>query len=129
MKLAIQTIVWGPNPPNMEQVLREARDVGYEGVEVFQHPRLLGDAETFYSLLEKVGGLALVGLSGGSIQERVEFIRDFLRVQMQKAPVSMAITPQQPPLSYVRPYAYVDEAQDVAWFGPHLSFRGANQQR
>src|ERR1035438_10757868 len=96
MKLAIQTILWGPNPPSIEEVLHEAREVGYQGIEVFQHPGLLGTAEEFYTLLQKVDGLALVGLSGGSIVQRVEFIRDFLRVQTEKAPVSMAMSPQQP---------------------------------
>ena len=116
MKLAIQTILWGPNPPSIKEVLREAREVGYQGVEVFQHPGLLGTAEEFYSLLQEVDGLALVGLSGGSIVQRVEFIRDFLVVQAVEAPISRAIPFQHPPLSSVRPYAYVDEAQDVAWF-------------
>ncbi len=45
---------------------------GYQGVELFQWPKVLGSIDKILRLLEK-RQLKLIGLSGGSLLERIEF--------------------------------------------------------
>jgi signal transduction histidine kinase/sugar phosphate isomerase/epimerase len=48
----------------------------YEGVELFQRPEVLGDIDKLLRLLREYG-LTLIGLTGGSLRERMEFCGDF----------------------------------------------------
>ncbi len=72
LRFGIQTILWGPFPGRPEPILRFIRDVGLTGVEVFQHPRQLGDPAAFRAALE-AHGLTLTGLCSGTLDERIDF--------------------------------------------------------
>lgn len=76
MKIGFQTIVWGPRYRNLEYMLDVISAAGYEGVEFMQRPEVLGSIERILRLLEE-RELKLIGLSGGSLRERMEFCGDF----------------------------------------------------
>lgn len=100
MKAAVQTIAWGSRPESIAKVLREARVAGYDGVEMFQHPSQLlrdGSAHSFYDQLANENSLVLVGLTGGSITERVEFVQLFEMEQTMRLE-ACARTGKRPPL-------------------------------
>ncbi len=78
MKIGFQTIVWGPRVRNLEYMLGVIEAAGYEGVELFQRPEVLGSIDNVLRLLEK-HHLKLIGLSGGSLTERMDFCGDFFR--------------------------------------------------
>jgi len=72
VKIGFQTIVWGPRVRNLEYMLDVILAAGYQGVELFQRPEVLGSIDRILKLLEK-RQLQLIGLSGGSLQERMDF--------------------------------------------------------
>ena len=76
MKVGFQTIVWGPRVRNLEYMLDVIAMAGYEGVELFQRPDVLGSIERVLKLLEE-RQLKLIALVGGSLAERMDFCRDF----------------------------------------------------
>jgi signal transduction histidine kinase/sugar phosphate isomerase/epimerase len=72
MKIGFQTIVWGPRVRNLEHMLEVIAAAGYVGVEFFQRPELLRSIDRLLRLLEE-HHLKLIGLSGGSLTERMKF--------------------------------------------------------
>lgn len=80
MKLAVQSIIWGPLLRELDRVLDDIADLGFAGIELSQHPSALGDGSlTIDGLLRKCESrdLQLIGLAGGTIQARVDFCQDF----------------------------------------------------
>jgi inosose dehydratase len=108
MRVGIQTISWGPRPRSIETMLGEAKRAGYEGVELMQDLGVLGEPEHLLAALKK-HDLTLLGFSGGSVEERIDYVRKMKRL--------MGTSP--PPFGFgiqlylgketTRPYVYVDE--------------------
>jgi sugar phosphate isomerase/epimerase len=72
-RIGVQTIAWGEDlPAKRRDLFKRLRDLGYSGIEFAQVPDKLGDPE---ELEEDLGSaeLTLLGLSGGSLSQRVEF--------------------------------------------------------
>lgn len=78
MKVAAQTVIWGNHIRDMERSLRLLAMHGCLGVEFSQRPDNLCSAKVLHRLL-KNSGLSLVGLSGGTLKERIEYCDDVLR--------------------------------------------------
>jgi sugar phosphate isomerase/epimerase len=72
MQVAYQTIIWGPYIDDLEGALSIIASAGYQGVEFAQRPERLGRIENLLRLLQE-RNLALIGLAGGTLQERMEF--------------------------------------------------------
>lgn len=77
MRVGIQSISWGRTVERLWEQLPALRDIGYEGIEVAQHPVHLGSPKELYERLSDAG-LVLLGLNGGSTSERSEFLRAYL---------------------------------------------------
>jgi sugar phosphate isomerase/epimerase len=77
MRPAYQTIIWGSRIPNLDQALDLIRDAGFEGVEFAQPPSEFKC--TIEALLAKLEsrGLTLLGLAGGSLQERMDYCGEY----------------------------------------------------
>jgi signal transduction histidine kinase/sugar phosphate isomerase/epimerase len=82
MNLGFQTIIFGRRLDDLDRVLLTIRAAGFEGVEFFQHHEsILGSDRqpvTYKVLLEKMrdNDLELLGLSGGSLADRVLYVGD-----------------------------------------------------
>jgi len=76
MRVGYQTIIWGPRPRSVPEMLDAIQQAGYQGVEFFQRPQVLGDIDTLLQQLAE-RELELIGLSGGSLPERMEFCKHF----------------------------------------------------
>lgn len=108
MKVGFQTVSWGrrlhDDGKEMLQVISKA---GYEGVELMQHPKEFGSAKQLYSHLKHLD-LKLLGLAGGSIKERVDFIEELIDIE------NRAILRQNEPIEKIirfgldYPYIYID---------------------
>ncbi|MHC4880540.1 MAG: sugar phosphate isomerase/epimerase family protein [Planctomycetota bacterium] len=97
MKVGIQTIAWGEDTHLhvlLPEMAREIATAGYEGIELFQATRDVNVGFVHDQL--QANGLQLVGVTGGSFQERVGFIEEY------KAVVSAS-----------NPYVYTDEWRDA----------------
>jgi signal transduction histidine kinase/sugar phosphate isomerase/epimerase len=72
-----QTIVFGREVTDWERTLDVIHSAGFQGVEIAQRPETLcgGDIQAFRRLLEE-RDLKLVGLAGGSLRQRMEFLGD-----------------------------------------------------
>jgi signal transduction histidine kinase/sugar phosphate isomerase/epimerase len=79
MKLGFQTIIWGPRIEDLEGALDIIAAAGYQGVEFAQRPDMLHQVRSIYTLLELLEKrhLALIGLAGGSLHERMRFCQNF----------------------------------------------------
>ena len=86
MRLGFQTVVWGRRIDDLDHLLAVLAACGYEGVEFGQNhrdiyvwedgiPQAIG---TFQRLKECVHahGIELIGLVGGTLEERMAFCRD-----------------------------------------------------
>src|SRR5579872_399823 len=90
IRFGYQTVIWGREIKDLELVLDTIAAFGYQGVEFAQSPanlfirdengfggsRPLADLEELLKLL-KFRGLTLVGLSGGALEERIQFCGKF----------------------------------------------------
>jgi sugar phosphate isomerase/epimerase len=95
-------------------MLGEAKDAGYDGVELMQDPKVLGDPELLFGQL-KDHRLALVGIAGGSLEERIEYARTMKSLaesdlDSQGLGWGMQLYRNARPL--VLPYVYVDDWRD-----------------
>jgi sugar phosphate isomerase/epimerase len=78
VQFAVQSIVWGKEVENLEQMLGEIHDAGYQGVELFQdiaeqaYGGPAGVCKAF-----RTSELTLVGVSSGSLTERVRFVTEY----------------------------------------------------
>jgi sugar phosphate isomerase/epimerase len=78
LKIAAQTVIWGNRLPDLARMLDIIAASGCEGVEFSQRPDQLGEATDLRRLLAE-RGLALVGFSGGTVDERIRYCADVLR--------------------------------------------------
>jgi sugar phosphate isomerase/epimerase len=98
VQFAVQSIVWGKEVENLEQMLDEIHKAGYHGVELFQDI-----AEKAYGGPAGVGkafrdcGLTLVGVSSASLTERIDFVSEYCGLLGVSTTDSSA------------PYVYADE--------------------
>lgn len=99
LPLALQTISWGKQP-DIGEMLDRIREARYSGVEVFQHPEQLRGAREFASRLSE-HGLEFVGLMGGSLEQKLQFVSEFCRFR------DMAVSARE------APYLYIEQ-----WDGP-----------
>ena len=98
MKYGLQTIAWDDEP--LETVLQEAKQAGYEGVEIAQS--IPGDDfKKAWNELKK-SQLTLAGLSGGDLRSRLEFVR-FIQAREPNYPL---------------PYVYSDDWTEYDMFKP-----------
>ena len=75
MKVGAQTVVWG-NRFDLPTVLDVIAAAGCLGVEFSQRPEMLGDLNILLRLL-KERDLSLIGLSGDTLQARMDYCGDF----------------------------------------------------
>ncbi len=80
MRVAIETILWGQHPESLEKMLQDAKEAGYDGVELWQHPVFLSPAARLYGLLRDLD-LCMVGISGGALDEKVPFLRELVAAE------------------------------------------------
>jgi len=118
MKVGFQTISWGRRLKDYGRpMLHAIRDAGYEGVELMQHPNEFGSAEKLYRNLRE-NGLKLLGLTGGSIRERANFIGELAEIETMAVVREDAkkIIRHQPDC----PYIYVDtwDAREIQLMPP-----------
>jgi sugar phosphate isomerase/epimerase len=129
MQVAIQTISWGPRPNDLTGLLREIREAGYTGIEFYQHP---ADLELPESLYRKLNGLGLrcIGIAGGSLQEKVDFVRGYTRAEQVSLAQNIVAKglKGRPPITTERttPYIYLDSwegkaAEDALRIGMKLA--------
>ena len=130
MKVGFQTISWGRRlDDNGEKMLQVISKAGYEGVELMQHPNEFGSAKQLYYHLKRLN-LKLLGMTGGSIKERVDFIEELIaienrdlirknkRIRRNKKPIDKIIR-----FSRDYPYIYIDtwDQRQVRLVGPELT--------
>ncbi len=113
MYVAIQTISWG-REPDVGRMIQEIKEIGYQGVEFAQHPDVLGPPEELHKLLAAPltpggPGLEFVGLSGGSLDEKIRYKDRYVSVrrlaELHKNRVATTATKGKP----ADPYIYIDE--------------------
>jgi len=78
VKIGANTLIWGNRLDDLARMLDFLAANGCEGVEFSQRPEQLGDPRDLRQLLAD-RGLALLGLSGGSVIERVKYCADVLK--------------------------------------------------
>jgi sugar phosphate isomerase/epimerase/nitrogen-specific signal transduction histidine kinase len=78
VKIAVETVIWKDGIENLAQVFETICAHGYKGIEFSHRPEQIGNRQTLTRLLNDFG-LTLVGLSGGTLHERVAFCGDTLR--------------------------------------------------
>ena len=103
-------------------MLRVIKEAGYKGVELMQHPKEFGSAEQLYSHLKRFN-LKLLGLTGGSILERADFIGELIEIETK-----YLVREDGPMTKIIRfgphyPYIYIDtwDERQVLLVGPDLT--------
>jgi len=82
MKIGIQTIAWEDHPSAgslnklLPEMTREIREAGYDGIELFQPAVGKTHMHFLQEQLEK-NSLELVGVSAGSFEDRLNFVRAY----------------------------------------------------
>lgn len=87
MKIGFGTVLWGRRIDDLDYLLRIVSACGYQGLEFAQHHsqifvrreggtgvRPIAGIDELYQRLEMHGGLKLIGLVGGTLDERVSFL-------------------------------------------------------
>jgi sugar phosphate isomerase/epimerase len=120
MKVGFQTISWGRRLEDCGRpMLKAISEARYEGVELMQHPNEFGSAEQLYRNL-RGNGLRLLGLAGGSIQERANFIEKLAEIETRAVVREDAkkVIRHQPDC----PYIYVDtwDARQIQLIPPKV---------
>ncbi len=111
MKAAIQTTLWGPlleDRDELCEILDVVAAAGYEGVEFAQRPGALG-VRDIGELLELLSerALTLVGLSGGSVEERMAFCQEFRPTYLSVEELGFPAEPRVPPFRFaLHPHVY-----------------------
>ena len=109
MRVAIQTLSWG-RQPDVGQMLADVAAVGYAGVELAQHPDVLGPADELHARLTGLG-LVCLGLSGGSLDEKCRYMTRYstaiLLAKLQGKSAAAAAAGRRS--ARPSPYLYVDE--------------------
>ena len=91
MQFGYQTIVFGTRLADVGRMLDVIADAGFRGIEVFQPPSELPKNPNDFLAMLRPRGLSLLGLTGGTLTDRVDYLR------------SATFLPQE-----VKPYLYVD---------------------
>ena len=78
MKLAAQTVLWGNRIESISRILDTLTMNGFHGVEFSQCPEQLGKAHDLRQMLSD-RKIELVGLSGGTLRDRVAYCGSVLR--------------------------------------------------
>jgi signal transduction histidine kinase/sugar phosphate isomerase/epimerase len=78
MKIGVQTVLWGHHLDDIPGALDLIASYGCEGVEFTQRIEHLGGIRELHRMLEE-RGLTFVGLSGGTLQERMDYCGDAAR--------------------------------------------------
>lgn len=87
MKIGFESVLWGQRIDDLDHMLSVIKACGYQGVELAQStqniyvreegsPREIGRIENLLKRFE-AHGLKLIGLVGGKLDERVEYIGDY----------------------------------------------------
>lgn len=117
MKVAFQSVVWGQRIDNLDYMLQVLQACGYQGLEIAQSPQNIfvmgkngpepvGTINDLIARCQKYG-LTLIGLVGGTLEERVEYIgirrdlflyldnwpEDAWQLLVQPNPIRLAIHP------------------------------------
>lgn len=113
MHVAIQTIAWGAWAVDVGRMLHEIKDAGYTGVEFFQHPDALGPIDELYRTLNGLG-LRCIGIAGGSLQEKIDFVRKYTTAERVSRVAGFAARsggPKWQPYAAgeSQPYIYLDK--------------------
>lgn len=94
MRIGIQTISWGVHKADLPTLFKEIKTAGYDGVEFAYPPGLLGHPKELSDRLRDYE-LTFLGIAGGSLKDRIEFVKKFCESA-------------RPP---IKPYVYLDEWQ------------------
>jgi signal transduction histidine kinase/sugar phosphate isomerase/epimerase len=78
MKVGFQTILWGRAFADIKSSLNLLSHFHFQGIEVFQTPLQLPEAPVFGRMLQDYG-LELVGLAGGTVEERLCYCGGILK--------------------------------------------------
>jgi inosose dehydratase len=116
LRIGVQTISWGEKVRDVSHMLREVRQVGYDGVELAQSPAELPGVSELLDLLESER-LVILGIAGGSLRDRLDYVgrvEEELRSRMMVGGYRGETSPQP------RPYVYVDGEYSEDW---NVAFR------
>jgi sugar phosphate isomerase/epimerase len=93
-------------------MLEEIKRAGYTGVEFAQHPEQLGAIDQLHKLLTNLD-LRCLGMAGGSLSERIEFVKEFRAVANSRLGGNIASRKATKGHSHLasnsQPYVYLDE--------------------
>src|SRR5690242_6820327 len=82
MRLGIQTILWGPQLDDPRRLISQLATMGFEAIELAQHPEFLLraglDAQSLKQLLHDEG-MTLLGFTVGSLEERARYCGSTIR--------------------------------------------------
>ena len=117
MRVAVQSLLWEVEPPDLESMLSEVQAARYDGVEMAIHPDRLRKGDLIGLLLKYK--LALMGISRGSIHEKIKFVQWFRETLHERFTGMHAQdrTKIDPGSQY--PYVYLDEATDLNFTMSH----------
>ncbi len=87
-------------------MLRAIKDAGYEGVEIAQHPSVLGTPEEFYARLRK-SALKLLGLAG-ALDEKAAFGSALVALENAEIATAKRTMDRVVGLESDQPYLYTD---------------------
>ena len=79
IKIGVQSIIWGPDLPDLEAILDMLAVAGFEGIEFSQTPEILGRKAGggilhLHRLLNaRKSPLSVIGLAGGQLSSRIEY--------------------------------------------------------
>lgn len=108
MKVGYQTISWGWELDDLgEAMFRTVANAHYDGVELAQHPDQFGSANELYRRLSEAG-LKLLGLAGGSLDERAKFINELIEVENAHLSTRRDASEKIVRFDIDHPYLYVD---------------------
>ncbi len=88
MRYAIQTIAWDDCP--LETIISDVKAAGYDGIELFQHPKDLGGVASLVQTCRE-NKITVVGMCAGSFPERCDLVKEFCKewgtsIDSQNAP-------------------------------------------
>lgn len=108
LRIGIQTISWGEKV-DVNRMIGEIREVGYEGVELAQSPAELPEPPELLEIL-LTHRIVFLGIAGGSLSERIDYVQGFKAAARASPPVTAIGA-----LNLTRPYAYVDGEYSDEW--------------
>lgn len=111
-RIGVQSITWGTLPASLDDMLSDIRRAKYEGVELYQHPEVIGPGDRLYDML-LAHDLVLVGLAGGSLKDKMQVLDAFLRTAMERL-ASDAGDPYAAQYEHWKPYIYVEQWEGEA---------------